>query len=191
MPTTGGLDMADSAACLSRDDVSMRKAIGTFTEKLKALLIFAAVMMSPLAYRLRRGKGDPGNARLRSLTTSPLICLPLPEGYEVLSVESTPTHWEMQGYALFGGHPAWTGILVLEHFRSTEPIARVQELWADRATADGWAPDDRPMPPDQRAWKKQFDGYEAAFGLSAMTSDGLYQVALDAPPRGRRRHPRH
>jgi hypothetical protein len=168
----------------------MGKAIETFTERLKGLLIFVIRMMSPIAYRLRRGKGDPGNARLRSLTGAPLICLPVPEGCEVLSVEGTPTHWEMQGYALLGGHPAWTGILVLEHFRSSEPIARVQELWADRAAADGWAPDDRPMPPDQRAWKKQFDGYEAAFGLSPMTSDGLYQVALDAPPRGRRRHPR-
>jgi hypothetical protein len=168
----------------------VRKALGTFTEKPKALGIFLVLMMSPLAYRLRRGKGDPGNARLRSLATSSLICLPLPEGYEVLSVESTPTHWEMQGYALFGGRPAWTGILVLEHFRSSEPIARVQALWADRAAADGWAPDDRAMPADQRAWKKQFDGYEAAFGLSAMTSDGLYQVALDAPPRGRGRRPR-
>jgi hypothetical protein len=168
----------------------MRRALGTFTEKLKAFAIFVVVMMSPLVYRLRRGKGDPGQARLLSLTTSSLICLPLPEGYEVLSVESTPTRWEMQGYALFGGRPAWTGILVLEHFRSTEPLARVQELWADRAAADDWAPDDRPMPPEQRAWKKQFDDYEAAFGLSAMTSDGLYQVALDAPPQGRRHDPR-
>ena len=161
----------------------MRKALKEFAERLKALVIFTVLLVRPLVMRLRRGKGDPGGTRLRSLATASLICSALPKGYKVLSLQITPTRWETSGYAIFGGRPAWTRIRVQEDFWSSDPEASVQELWADRAAADRWVVEPGPVPPAQWAWKKQFQGYEALFELTSMSS-GMYQVVLDAPPMG-------
>jgi hypothetical protein len=163
--------------------VYVRKALNEFAERLKALAIFIVLLVRPLVMRLRRGNGDPGGNRLRSLAESSLICSALPESYKVLSLQSTPTRWETSGYAIFGGRPAWTRIRVQEDFWSSDAEASVHQLWADRAAADRWVVDPGPVPPAQWAWKKQFKGYEALFELTSMSS-GMYQVVLDAPPRG-------
>jgi hypothetical protein len=40
----------------------LRRALLRFTELLKGIVIFVVVIMSPVLYRLRRGRGDPGSA---------------------------------------------------------------------------------------------------------------------------------
>jgi hypothetical protein len=139
-----------------------------------------------IAIRWPKGRGDPGNARLRSLVESSLVVSPLPEGYEVLSLVSSPARWDSNGWPL--GKPAWHQPSVQEMFRSREPLASVQEVWAGRAAADGWAYEPSlSHPPKWWDWSKQFDGYRANFGLVATSpSKGEYTVNLSAPTEDRR-----